>query len=411
MWPALVLSGFLTLAQQPAEQEPSEIAKPAESIAPEAAVTPPVPAAAPERWFLMRALQGAWPGALLDDNRLRIYGWTEGSFTGSTDAETNLPIGFNYLANQFALQQNWLRVERSVVTTGTTEPTFGFRWDTILPGADYRYTVARGLFSQQLTADNGQPNKYGIDPVQFYAEGYFPTIGRGLDVKFGRFFAQFGAENIAAVDNLLVSHSYAFIYDPFTHTGLLTTLNLTDAWSVQNGMTLGADVFIDPADVPCYIGSVKWAPPNGRSSALFSVILCAAGFNQARQFNNPQVFDLVFTHKINSRLTYTLDALFGFQTNVPDIGTATWFTTVHYLSWLFTQKLTGTTRLEFFEDVNGQRTGFPGLYITPTAGLLYRPVPWLYLRPELRFDSNTRSSPFEGKPYLFTATMDVIVRW
>ena len=97
--------------------------------------------------------------------------------------------------------------------------------------------------------------------MQFYAEGYFPHIGAGLDVKVGRFFAQFGQENIDTTQNYFASRSYTFIYDPFTHTGLLTTLKIDDTWSVQNGLCLGCDVFIDPAANPTYIGSIRWAPP------------------------------------------------------------------------------------------------------------------------------------------------------
>src|SRR5262249_51206105 len=151
-------------------------------------------------------------------------------------------MGFDYKANQFLLQQNWLRVERLVDRTAST-PTWGFRSDTILPGSDYRFTVSRGLFSGQLTADDGQPNKYGIDPVQFYGEAYFPAVGRGLDVKLGRMFCQYGAEAIDTVSNVLASHSYSFIYDPFTHTGVMGTLQLTTAWSVQLGAIMGPDVF------------------------------------------------------------------------------------------------------------------------------------------------------------------------
>jgi hypothetical protein len=318
-------------------------------------------------------------------------------------------MGPNYRANEFLVQQNWLRVERPVDQKATT-PTFGFRWDTFV-GTDYRFTVARGLFSGQLTANDGEPNTYGIDPVQFYAEGYFPQVGRGLDVKLGRFFAQYGAESIDATQNALGSRSYAFIYDPFTHTGLLTTLQITPAWSVQNGLVTGSDVFIDPAARPTYLGSVKWAPPDGRDSVLFAVILGPGRFEPGRNFNNPQIFDLVYTHKLSDRLTYTLDALFGYQTNVPDIGTATWWSTVHYLTRTLTPRLSGTVRLEFFDDIDGQRTGFEGLYTALTAGLTFKPHRALWLRPEVRFDYNGESRPFEGKHGLFTATMDVILRW
>jgi hypothetical protein len=357
----------------------------------------------------MLALQGTYPGWLLDGNKLQLYGWVDAAFTGSSDRHDQLPMGFNYLSNQAAVQQAWLRFELPVDQSAAT-PTFGFRTDTFF-GTDYRFTIARGLFDSQLTADHGQPDEYGADPVQFYAEGYFPEIARGLDVKVGRFFAQFGFESIDATQNPFVSRSYSFIYDPFTHTGLLTTLKLTDAWSVQNGVVLGSDVFIDPADNPTYIGSVKWAPPTGRDSVLFAVIVGDGRYDVDRQFHNPEIFDLVFTHKFSDRFSYALDALFGFTTNVPGTGFADWWAAVQYLSYTLTPRLTAVGRLEFFDDVQGQRTGFPGLYIAPTAGVNFKPNNFVTLRPELRFDCNTESRPFEGKHSVGTAALDVLVRW
>jgi hypothetical protein len=359
----------------------------------------------------MKALQGTWEGVMLDENRLSVYGWTEASFTASTDHSSNLPMGFNYLANQFALQQNWLRFDRAVITSGTTEPTFGFRSDWILPGIDYRFTVSRGLFSGQLSSNDGQPNTYGIDPVQFYGDAYFPTIGRGTDIKFGRMFCQYGAETIDGPPNALASHSYLFIYDPFTHTGIMSTTQLTPAWSVQAGIIMGPDVFIDPAASPYSMFSVKWAPPGGRDTFLLSGILGSGRFDEARRFNNPNILDLVYTHALNSRLSYTLDALVGYETKVPDIGTATWFGLANYLTYRFTPRLAGTARLEFFDDVDGERTGFPGLYTALTTGFNFQPRKAIIFRPELRYDYNSDSAPFEGKHGLFTATTDLILRW
>jgi hypothetical protein len=380
--------------------------------APEAAPAPAPPSApAPDRWWLMKDLQGTWPGALLDGNRLQISGWTELSYTASSAEHSNLPMGFNYRANQFDLQQNWLRIERGVVSSGTTEPTWGFRSDTILPGTDYRFTTARGLFDSQLTANNGQPNTYGIDPIQFYGEAYFPTVGRGLDLKVGRFFAQYGVESNDAPSNSLASHAYTMIYDPFTHTGVLGTLKLTDVWSVQAGAVLGSDVFIDPADEPTFIGSVKWVQPGGRNSILASVIVGPGRYDVRHEFNNPNLVDVVFTHQVNSRLTWTAEGLVGYQDNVPDIGTAHWFGVINYLTWTFSPRLSGTTRLEFFDDIDGQRTGFPGLYTDWTVGLNFKTEPWIIVRPEVRYDYNGESRPFEGRHGLFTAALDVILRW
>lgn len=359
----------------------------------------------------MKSLQGTYPGCLLDSQRMQVTGWTDMSFTASSTRYDQLPMGFNYRANEFLFQQNWVRFERPVVTSGTTEPSFGFRSDTILPGSDYRFTAARGLFDGQLTRNDGEPNTYGIDPIQFYAEAYFPNIGKGLDVKFGRIFCQYGVESNAAIDNALGSRCYTFIYDPFTHTGLMGTLKLDDAWSVQAGIMLGNDVFIDPASEPYGMGSVKWAPPSGRDSVLASVILGSGKFNQAESFHNPDIFDLVYTHRFHPRLLYSFESLYGLTYNVPDIGFANWFGIVHYLTRDFTPRLSGTTRLEFFDDIQGQRTGFEGLYTALTGGLSFKPRKDVIFRPEIRYDYNSESRPFQDHHGLFTATADFILRW
>ena len=374
--------------------------------------TPASPAVSPpERWPLMRAIQGTWLGAGLEDQRTQVSGWAQGNFTASSDRASNLPYGWNYKANQFLLEQNWLRIDRAVVTSKTEEPTFGFRMDWILPGSDYFFTLPRGLFNGQLTADNGRPNLYGIDPVQFYVEADFPTIGRGLDVKFGRFFSQFGVEQVSAPDNALISRSYTFIYTPFTQTGILTTTKLTESVTVQAGLVLGSDVFIDPVDNPTFIGSFKWVNADQRNSLLVNVIAGEGRFNRGRNFHNPETFDVIATHKFDANAIYTFEALYGFTTNVPDIGTADWLGIVQYLTWNITSRISAAARLEIFDDFQGQRTGFKGAYTAPSGVFAFRPVRWLQLRQELRYDYNTETAPFEGKHGLLTATSDFLVRW
>ncbi|HMP71283.1 MAG TPA: outer membrane beta-barrel protein [Pirellulaceae bacterium] len=354
-------------------------------------------------YFLMRSLAGTRLGNFLINRQINVYGWTEGAFTASTASTTQLPLGFNYRANDFLLQQNWLRVERAI-NPDAPHPTFGFRSDTILPGSDYRFTVARGL------AD-GQTGSHGFDPVQFYGQAYLPQFGQGLDVKAGRFFGQYGVESIAGIDTPFVSRAYNFIYNPFTHTGLLTTLKLNDCWTVQNGIVTGSDVFFDSAAEPTYIGSLKWDSPDQQSSLSLAAIVGSGRFNIVDDFSNPQVFDLVYNRQLRENLSYTLNALYGFQTNVPGIGTANWYAFVNYLTYQWSEQVSSTTRLEFFDDVKGDRTGFEGLYTAITTGLSYQPGRNLLFRPEIRYDYNDSSRPFDNRSGLFTAAFDFIVRW
>jgi len=368
------------------------------------------PASPASRTLLMRHLQGTYYGWLLDGNRVRLTGWTEAAFTASTDQIEQLPMVFNYRANQLLLQQNWLRIDRAT-DPNATEPTVGFRVDTILPGSDYRFTVDRGLFDGQLTANNGQPNLYGFDPVQFYVETHIPQVAQGLSIKVGRFFAQFGFESIDTTQNPFLSRAYTFIYNPFTQTGVLTQVQLDEAWSMQNGLVLGSDVFIDPAATPTYIGSIKWAPPRGRTSVLCAVVLSDPRYDTRQEFNRPQIFDVVFSYKIDTRTTYTLDALYGYQRDVPQLGFADWFGLVQYINHQIGPRVAGNVRLEWFNDPSGQRTGSEGLYTALTAGLAYQPCPELLLRPEVRYDYNDQTRPFEGKKGLVTAALDLVLRW
>src|SRR5262249_22279125 len=157
------------------------------------------------------------------------------------------------------------------------------------------------------------------------------------------------------------------IYNPFTHTGMLAATQLTPAWSVQAALVLGSDVFIDPAAEPTFMGRLQWAPPDQpaspqRDTVTFNVIVGSGRFNRTRDFSNPNLFDLIWTHKFNPQWLYTFETTFSYQTDVPDLGTTPWLGVVQYLTYEFTPRLKGTGRLEFFDDFQGQRTGFRGLY-------------------------------------------------
>jgi hypothetical protein len=180
---------------------------------------------------------------------------------------------------------------------------------------------------------------------------------------------------------------------------------------VQNGLVLGSDIFIHPADQPTYIGSVKWARPNGRNSVLFSVIVGSARFNDTRRVDHQDVFDLVVTHQIDARLAYTFESLYGCEARVTDFGFSNWLGVVQYLTYTCTPRLNATTRLEFFDDAQGERTDHRGLYTALTTGINFRPRKAIILRPELRYDYNGESRPFEGNHGLFTAAADLILRW
>jgi Putative beta-barrel porin-2, OmpL-like. bbp2 len=78
-----------------------------------------------------------------------------------------------------------------------------------------------------------------------------------------------------------------------------------------------------------------------------------------------------------------------------ELGAVNGFGFPNYLTRQFSDKLSGTTRLEFFDDAPGQRADFAGLYTALTASLKYRLRKDVSMRPEVRYDYNGESASFQ----------------
>ncbi len=500
--PAPAPRGTLTLEANPptlqavsATQQGPAAAAPADKAPPkpveftvQALPVPPAPPAAaaaaaptfPTRYALMEFLQGSWLGSGLDGSRIYITGWNEFSYTAGTSGHVGLPESFNYRDNEPVMQQMWVKIARPVVNgtttngtsyvwpTPTTEPTFGFESDWII-GTDYRFTLPqRGLFFDQLTdrmehisppagsatTNIGTPDIYGVDPVQFYGEAYFPTVGRGLDIKVGRFYTPYGTETLEAatealstpnaVSTPLISHSYIFSNgSPFTHTGVLATLTVTPVWTVQAGAVVGDDVFFHPSDRATGIFTIQYTQPQGtqsvsRNVVKFCTIAGPARFDDSYVVNNIDIFDVVWTHYFNPNLASNFEALYGFEHNVRGFslsngatvnpGFVNWGGAAGYLTYVFTPRFSGCLRLEVFDDPQGERTvsaedpfldRTKGLYSEATISGVWRVKKWLYVLPEVRYDRNYDSAPFgttvdhplDGHHGQLTAAGAMIIRW
>jgi len=220
--------------------------------------------------------------------------------------------------------------------------------------------------------------------------------------------------------------------------GIMVSPTLSSQWSGKFMLANGNDVFIgDPSEEMRFVGSVTWTSSSKKDTVTLGTTLGRGKFNSSEPFNpatiglqtepagrnNINVFDLVWTHQFSERFTYATELCYGYQYGVPanvpggiiafgrTQGTAHWGSWVQYFIYNFTDKLTGITRLEFFNDFEGQRTGFEGLYTALTVGVQFRPTKDILIRPEIRYDHNNYSDPFEGKSSLFTSAIDVLIRF
>ena len=331
-----------------------------------------------------------------------LSGWVEGSYNASSARRTNLPMGFFFEAGAAQLNQAWLTLDQPA-GKDAGHRSAGVHLD-IFAGTDSAFTRAFGLFSHQS-------GEIGFDPVQFYISGHVEGFAKGTDLKLGRFASPIGAEYNAGAANALASHSYTFIYDPFTHTGLYSETALSDRWTLLAGLVTGSDVFVDPGVEPTGIGGARYVGADPKKSVQLTAIIGPGRFNAQRGFNDVDVVDIVGTYPLRKRLLLTLEGTVGWEDAVPGQGDVSWQGALAYLTWTVSAQLDANLRLELFSDDQGNRTGFQGDYRAVTAGLKWQPGPRWMLRPELRHDDHSGAAPFEGKQHLTTATLDVVRRF
>ncbi len=172
--------------------------------------------------------------------RFKMYGWFDFGGNASTSNKgryANNETAYDIIPNSIQLNQVALYFERLPNTVQTDHIDWGFRF-TSLYGLDYRYTTAKGIFSQQLLRSN---NQYGYDPVMYYLDFYVPHVAQGMDVRIGRYISLPDIEAQLAPNNYTYSHSILYTYDCYTQNGINTTTKLNDHWTVQAGVSGGCE--------------------------------------------------------------------------------------------------------------------------------------------------------------------------
>ncbi len=114
----------------------------------------------------------------------------------------------------------------------------------------------------------------------------------------------------------------------------------------------------------------------------------------------PNLFTTVLTHKWTDDLTMVIEAdlatvnqLAPLLPGMPE-GHASYYGLAGWFLYAFTDKVTGVARAEVFRDNNGLLTGFADNFYESTLGLIYKPFPWLWFRPETRFDWAQFTRPY-----------------
>jgi hypothetical protein len=272
---------------------------------------------------------------------------------------------------------------------------------------------------------------------QFFVNAYFPGVLSGTEFKVGRVFSPWGYESVEEWSTPLMTRSFTFINSPYTFMAMGLYPKFNSAWSGAFLLANGNDTFFGPAEEPRVVGALVWKSASQRDTLSLGTTAGRGRFNAGQPFdpptagqpkepaghNNFNMIDVVFTHEFNTSLSYALESSYGAQSAVPAnvpggivrpgavVGTAHWASAANYFRYTFSPCLGGIVRMELFDDIDGQRTGFPGLYTLLTAGVQVRPTRAFLIRPEIRYIENDETRAFAGHHSTLTAGCDVVLHW
>jgi Putative beta-barrel porin-2, OmpL-like. bbp2 len=396
-------------------------------------------------------------------------GWMNVGVTANANSprdKFNGPVTFGDRASELQMNQLYGYIQRSI-TISSTDFDLGGRVD-MLYGTDAVFTQAygvpalnprgnypenRGNYDLHLTS--WSQRFYGLALPQAYLEMNLP-VGNGLAIKAGHFYTPVGYEVVTAPDNFFYTHAYTMQYgEPFTHTGILGNYSFNENWSTTLGTVTGSATggwdgnFNTNLTNWDFIGGLTWnSDDSDYSLGVNSTAGPASGSNNSLW----AIYSIVGkANWLDDRLHYVIQHDHGYANNViTPIGqkNAQWYGLNQFLTYDLKENLGIGLRGEWFRDQDGfMVTGpdrcaaalnlrVPGdassqysfacssvdmnayrnmgaSFYALTAGLLYRPLRWITIRPNARYDFATAKMYMNSRgdmlDYQFTFSTDLIV--
>ena len=325
-------------------------------------------------------------GCLLEPRGIRTFGWVEGGYTHASGGSGLLSVQprQNRYGNEFLLNQIGLVVQKPL------------RQDQFDIGWNVRYFAGHDAALGQPGGGIDDPpgnDRFSHDFRDLYVSAHLPILtDGGMNVKVGRMNTIIGYNGFLAPYRPLYSSDYQFFYSQDgAFTGFLTQLIVNDRLDVWNGMTLGANTFFERRsdESYCYIGQVNyWLTDEQRTRLTGSLhfgrdaIFAAPG--RAGDFDT--IVELRVQHAWNECFTQIVQSNMGWASDVPQVGTGSWYGLYTILICRMSDTVDGLLRVDWFDDVKGTRTGLDTNYGAVTLGVNWHPNRYLEVRPEVRGD-------------------------
>jgi len=275
----------------------------------------------------------------------------------------------------------------------------------------------------------GQPLNgkiYGDDPMLFYYDLYIPWVAQGMNIRIGRWLSLPDIEAQFSPENYLVTHSILYTVDPYTQMGVMTTTKLNDQWTVQVGVNGSNDTAVwNSSARPTLQACVRWVSASN-NDMLYPCINNLNGNNY--NYNNVQMYVMTWGHRFSQTVHMLTEAYEMFGRGIPGYGPggtpgvagsspldgeAGEYGIVNYLNIELNSGNMMSIRNEFYDDENGQRTGYATRYSSHTIGLTHWVSQDLEIRPELRYEHSYDEPAYDAgkKDYQATALIDAILHY
>jgi hypothetical protein len=256
-----------------------------------------------------------------------------------------------------------------------------------------------------------------------------------MNIRIGRYISIPDIEAQLAPNNYMYTHSITYTFDNYTNTGIATSIKLNKNWTVQGAVSAGTETFPwngkftsipgyqgprDPGAQPSLTGCIQWQSDDGWDA----IYPCVNSLNNGQWgYNNLQWFGTTIYHKFTENFNVSFETYYEYQRGVRNkdftgpgfvnspqgayFGTP-WFgmvnpplmaqcaanqptcTAAEYGILAYWNYRIGTfdnisLRTEFYNDMQGQRTGFQTRYVDVGLGWQHWIGPQVEIRPEVTF--------------------------
>ena len=359
---------------------------------------------------LMEALWSGPNGDWWKKSGIQIYGWLNGGMNVSTSKQggySNYPATYAERGNSVQLDQEVLYIERQPDTVQTDHIDWGFRISPIY-GLDYRFTTAKGIFSNQLLGKN---KENGFDIPMAYFDLYLPHVAQGMNIRVGRYVSLPDIEAQLAPNNYTYSHSLTYTFDCYTQSGINTTTMLSKHWLVQLGLSSGCDAAPWTSDARATVNACLGYYTHGGGDNIY---FCANSINNNKYaYNNLGAYYLTWYHKFSKDGAWhtATESWYQYEKKTPNVNNpaaaslievnangafcalasqvscyAPEYAVLNYFEKQLSKHDYLTIRNEYFDDLVGQRTGFKTPYTEHLLGWGHWVGTTVLFRPELRWE-------------------------